>query len=95
MSTIIGKVHNPEKLPTDVTELVELLDSKNAAQRLYSCEVDHEGKYSLNGVDEGSYMLFSATWGKDKRYYWEIPVKIGLDETIHIDFLADTAQVLQ
>jgi len=100
MSTIYGTVHNPEQTrhpcrATETEALVELLDPKNSGQRLYTTKVDQEGKYVLKGINAGSYLLFSAAWGTENRFYWEIPVKIGPDETIDIDLLADTAQVLK
>ena len=62
MSTIEGKVHNPEQSTPETEAIVELLDPKNSSQRLYTAKVDQDGKYVLQGIDSGSYLLFSAAW---------------------------------
>lgn len=95
MSTIQGKVYIPGESVSQARVKVELLDLKNSSQRLHSTSVDEVGNYLLEEISEGSYLLFSAAWGKDDRYYWEIPVKIGPDEIVDINLLAETAQVLR
>lgn len=95
MSTIEGKVHIPGDSSPQDHPRVELLNLKKSAQRLYTSIVDQEGNYLLKEVNEGSYLLFSAAWGTGSRCYWEIPVKVGADEAIKIDLLAETAQVLK
>lgn len=94
MTTITGHVHNPESNGPSSEILVELLSPTNSRARLYSTEADQSGKYNLAGVDSGSYLLFCAIWGTDTRYYWEIPVTIKQETSMHIDLLADTAQTL-
>ncbi|MBX9724447.1 MAG: hypothetical protein K2X81_23760 [Candidatus Obscuribacterales bacterium] len=95
MSRIIGNVHNPEPNPYGSDVFVELLDPESSRRRLYSSKVNLEGAYDLDGVNAGSYLLFCSAWGTDTRYYWEIPVTLGLDESIKINLLADAAQTLQ
>ena len=95
MSTITGNVHNPATNAHETEGLVELLNPESSRQRLYSAEVDQAGHYNLQGIDEGSYLLFCSVWGADTKYYWEIPVTIKDDQTnININLLADTAQTL-
>lgn len=94
MNAIRGRVHNPDATITQIDGEIVLLDPTNPAQRLYSAGVERDGHYNLQGINSGSYLLFCAVWGADERFYWEIPVSLGENESIHIDLLADTAQVL-
>ena len=95
MSMITGNVNNPVTKAHETEGSVELLDPASSRQRLYTAEVGQGGAYKFEGVDSGSYLLFCSVWGGDTRYYWEIPVTIGDESTIHLDLLADTAQTLQ